>query len=71
VAKKSKEEVIEELKKLDNELGVLNERDKLLKQKCKVCGLTGCDVLSFKHRGPVHTKCITSSENPPGPGQSP
>ena len=56
--KKTKEEVIAELKKLDNEISVIKERDKLTKCKCKVCNNVGCDIISFNHKGPVHSKCI-------------
>jgi hypothetical protein len=58
MTKRSKQEIIGELKRLDNEIGIMNEREKLLKSKCKICGNLGCDILSFKYRGPAHSTCI-------------
>lgn len=58
---KSKDQIIKELKELDQKLALLNEMDRLCKCKCKICGSRGCDVLSFKHQGPVHSKCLYKS----------
>jgi len=56
--RKSKEELIDRLKELDEQMSILKEHERLFKCKCKICRQTGCDVLSFEYKGPAHIKCL-------------
>ncbi len=55
---KDPEKIAARMRQLDEELEVLQTKEKLFKCKCVVCGMKGCDVLSFKHKKPAHNKCL-------------
>jgi len=56
--KQSKEQLIDKLKQLDEEMSILKSHERLFKCRCRICNLTGCDILSFEHRGSVHIRCL-------------
>ena len=55
--------MVKKLDRLHEEIEVLETQNKVRRQKCKICGNVGCDVLSFQHKGPVHKACLLSSGN--------
>ncbi len=56
----SNDELIKQLEMLDERIGVLQQQDKTKTTECVLCGLAGCDVISFEHRRPVHDQCLKS-----------
>jgi hypothetical protein len=56
--KDKEEEVIKDIKALEQELDVLNTQNKLAERKCRICNAKGANLLSFAHKGPVHRLCL-------------
>lgn len=47
----------EQIEQIEKEIDILNSQKRLDGSTCAICGITHCDVISFKHRKPVHSKC--------------
>lgn len=54
-------DVIEEIEKLEEELDIVQNQQKIASINCKICNKNGSDVISYYLKVPVHNNCHIKS----------
>ena len=54
-------EIQTEIDQIENDIQILRSRKQIEDSECAICNKTGCEVISFIHKKPVHAECFTLS----------